>query len=566
MRESAFAAALQRTDATAYNPFGYTFKVLNGVVVPDQPFASPRSVLSTFNQLWRRDGFSATGSLDFRASGTLFSLLGRTASGALGGEYRKEYFSDRRAPYAGTNPVGNPLGLNPEDNDFLLASPKPDSGGSRNVASLYTEVALPLFEAKHNVPLLRSLELTGSVRYERYSDFGNATKPKVGLNWRPFTALMIRGSYNEGFTAPNLPTLYAPTQYTVDSAPGVTDVYRNPITNEGSYVQRQYSLGNKNLLPVNSRGKSAGLVLDVPKLKGLTLTADYWLIEQSNVIGSYTTSQILNSDAALLNAYTQAQLASGKTIAQVDLGSGTAAYKGDVGVARFAPTAADIATFAAYNATRPASAQAAVVGQIISRTAAYQNLAKGYAAGWDLGLNYTLPKFPIGRISLNADWSYIIKTYQIRNVTGAPSLFIERMDVDGTTRWRGTTGVTWRKSGWTAGLSGYYIGSFADATGTTTAATYAALGAPSYLSKQFDGGNYLYRYRVHDVVTFNGSASYRFGTGSPQWLRRSSIRLGVVNLTDKEPPLATGQFGFSASVHGPLFAGRTWSMELVKSF
>ena len=59
--------------------------------------------------------------------------------------------------------------------------------------------------------------------------------------------------------------------------------------------------------------------------------------------------------------------------------------------------------FAAYNATRPASQQAPVVGLIESRNIQFQNLAKGYASGIDLSLNYAVPNLPIGRATLNAD-------------------------------------------------------------------------------------------------------------------------------------------------------------------
>ena len=99
---------------------------------------------------------------------------------------------------------------------------------------------------------------------------------------------------------------------------------------------------------------------------------------------------------------------------------------------------------------------------------------------------------------------------------------------------------------------------------TVTAATYTALGAPGYISKQFDSGSYLYRYVVRDVVSFNASVGYRFKQEAPRVLRNSSIRLGVINLTDREPPHTSDQIGFSAGVHGSLFQGRAWTLELTK--
>ena len=183
-----------------------------------------------------------------------------------------------------------------------------------------------------------------------------------------------------------------------------------------------------------------------------------------------------------------------------------------------------------------------------------------------MSLNYQAPVLPIGRLSFNTEWSYLIKTYQIRTPAGSAPTRVDRMNVGGTTRWRGIGTVTWRKAAWTGTLSGYYIGAFADTGATISAAQYAALGGPSYIAKTFDSGSFVYRYIVHDVVTFNGALSYRFQRDAARLLRGTSLRLGVINLTDKEPPLAQGAFGYSSSVHGPLFAGRTWTFEVTRQF
>ena len=71
---------------------------------------------------------------------------------------------------------------------------------------------------------------------------------------------------------------------------------------------------------------------------------------------------------------------------------------------------------------------------------------------------------------------------------------------------------------------------------------------------------------VRDVVSFNASLGYRFKQEAPRLLRHSSIRLGVVNLTDQAPPLGTGGFGYSPGVSQSLLAGRTWSLEIAKPF
>ena len=557
VRESLFDAALLRTDATAFNPFGYTFKASGGAVVADQPYTNPDSVMKTFTWGFRRDGRSALSSVDARASGPLYALWSGDISLAFGAEYRKEKFSDLRPPYISINPPGS--GLDLTTNDVLQFPPAPDSAGKRNVTSFYTETVIPLAASKNNLPLFKSVELSASARYEKFSDFGKTTKPKVGLNWRPVNSVMLRASYSEGFTAPSLPMLYAPSQYNTSALPGITDAYRNPVTTEGPYVIRTYSFGNPALKPAISRGKSAGIVLDVPGLKGLSVTADYWEINQSDVIGSRSSQLIFDTDALLLKAATATQLAAGKTLAQVDLGSGTAAYKGDPAVVRFPVSTADTAAF--NKSTNTANG---VVGQILSISTPFLNLSKGYASGWDFGLNYTSRKFEIGRFDLNTDWAYLRKSFTVQSsATGAP-IVTERVNVGGSSRWRGAATLSWHRGQWGAGISAYYTGSFADTGATTTKAIYDSLGAPSYIVKQFTTGNYFYYYKVHDSMTYNAFASYRTGAQAPKWLRSASVRIGVVNLCNTEPPLSSGATGFSTAVYQGLLIGRTWTLELSK--
>jgi iron complex outermembrane receptor protein len=559
VRQSLFDAALLRTDATAFNPFGYTFKVQNGAVVADQPYHNPLSVMSSFTWPFRRDGRSAISSIDARASGSVYSLWSGDISLALGAEYRKEKFSDLRPPYISVNPPNS--GLDPLGNDVFQFPPAPDSAGKRNITSFYAETVIPLAAPRNDIRLLKSLELSASARNEKYSDFGKTTKPKVGLNWKPTTTVMLRASYSEGFTAPSLPMLYAPSQYNTSSLPGITDAYRNPVTSEGPYVIRTYSFGNPALKPAVSRGKSAGIVFDVPYVRGLSTSVDYWEISQSDVIGSRSSQLIFDTDALLLRTYTAQQLAAGTPLASINLGSGTAAYKGDPAVVRYAVSAADIAAF-----TKSTNTANAVAGQIFSISTPYMNLAKGYASGWDYSLNYATPRFAIGRFDLNTDWAYLRRSFTIQSSATGDPIMTERVNVGGSSRWRGSATLSWRNGNWGAGLSGYYSGSFADTGATTTAALYNSLGQPTYIIKQFSTGNYFYYYKVHDNITYNAFASYRFTQQAPKWLRASSMRVGVINLLNTPPPLSSGATGFSTTNYQGLLVGRTWTMEVTKSF
>jgi len=558
-RESLLGQALAQGDAAAFNPFGYTFKIAGGQVVADQPYRNPASVLSTIMGHQTRTGETSIASLDLRASGALFRGWAGPVSAGVGGEFRRETFLDRRPAFFSLNPAGS--GLDPNNNDFIQASPKPDSAGDRDVASVYLELVAPLVAPENRVPFVRSLELGASVRYERYSDFSDTTNPKFSLNWRPVPALTVRASRNRGFSAPNLATLSYPFQYSVIPAPGSIDPYRNPVTNEGAYVMRNYTGARRDLEPASSRGRSIGVVYELsrPGLGRLILSADYWSIAQRGLIASPTSQQVLNSDANLLRAYVEAQRAAGVAIDQIDLGSGASDYKGNPAVVRNPVTAADRASFAAYNALHP-NAPEAVAGVILSRQTAYQNLAAGFVSGWDYSVEYVAPELPIGWLRLSIDWARLLKSYTLSPITaGAQPQVQQRLNIDGNTASRASATLSWRRARWTASLAAYHVGAYGDSNASTTAAVYESLGRPSYLTPVTDNGAVTYLYRVKATTSFNAAAGYAFASGA-------MVRLGVVNLTRVAPPLASGNFGYTASTYSGLAVGRTWTVELSRAF
>ena len=564
VRESKLQEALKRTDATAYNPFGYTFKVENGAVVADQPYRNPAAVVDYFSETYRRNATSSITSGDLRATGRLLTLWDRDIMAAAGMEYRVEDLKDLRPPFSGENPASS--GLDPLNNDFLLHPPRPDVIGDRDIFSFYTEVVVPLVTPKQSLPLVQTLEISASARHEQYSDFGNTTKPKVGANWRPFSWLMLRGSYNEGFMAPSLAALFTSPRWTISAGAGDLDTYRNPVTAEGPYVQRTYFGGNADLKPQESEGRTFGFVIDVPAIKGLSLTADYWRISRTNLLGQRSVAQIRASDDTLLKAYTSAQLAAGTPIGSIDLGSGTGSYKGDPDVVRFALTPEDRTTFANYNAANPGNQQGAA-GKIFSLNRPFVNISTSEHAGWDFGVRYVLPRLPLGNLAFNSEWSYLERSESTLAPANLPPTLNNGLYANGAARWRGTSNVMWRKGPWSAAFAAYYVGKTHDAGATTTAAIYESLGQPSYIEPFFTAGQTLYRRVIDPTLSFNALFGYRFGDTAPVLLRRTQIRVGIINLNDEEPPLASSEgFGYDASVNQNLLTGRTWTLELTRSF
>lgn len=564
VRESKLQSALARTDATAYNPFGYTFKVQDGAVVADKPYTNVQATVDSFADVFARTAKSSIDSLDARADGRLLSYFGGDIMSAVGAEYRREKLSDTRPPFSGENPASS--GLDTTNNDFLLHPPRPDVIGDRDVTSFYAEVVVPIVSAARPLPLVHTLELSGSARYEKYSDFGDTTKPKIGANWRPFPWLMLRGSYNEGFMAPSLAALFTSPRWTISAGAGDVDTYRNPFIADGPYVQRTYFGGNPSLKPQESEGYTYGVVLDVPAIKGLSFTVDWWRISRTNLLGQRSVAQIRESDTALLTAYTKAQLAAGVPVGQIDLGSGTDNYKGDPDVVRYALTPDDTAAFAAYNAANPGN-PAAVAGRIFSLNRPFVNISTSEHRGVDLGARYDLPPLALGRFSINSEWALLQRsetTLAPANVTPTTS---NGLYAGGAAKWRGTSNLSWRRGNWSASVGAYYVGKTHDTGATTTAAVYNSLGQPGYIEAFNNGGQIVYRRVVDPYWSYNFTAGYAFRESSAWFLRNTRLRVGVINFTDQEPPLTTSEgFGYDASVSQSLAAGRTWTLELTRTF
>ncbi len=563
VRESWLQNAIARNDANAYNPFGYTFRVLDGAVVADAPYTNPQSVVNSFSDVFARSATSYIASAEVRATGELFSWWGGDVMAAVGMEHRREDLKDVRPPFSGENPVDS--GLDPTNNDFLLHPPRPDVFGNRRVTSLYAEMLVPLISEDNEIPLFNRLEMNLSARYEDYDDFGNTTRPKVGLNWKPVDWLMLRASYNEGFMAPSLAALYTSPRWTITAGAGDIDFYRNPALNEGPYVMRTYFGGNPDLEAQRSKGDTFGFVIDVPFLTGFSVNADFWRIRRTGLLGQRSVAQINESDTALLRAYTQQQLNAGVPIDQIDLGSGTANYRGDRDVERYPLTPEDIAAFAAFNAANPNN-QVAAAGRIFSRNRPFLNLATSEHSGVDFGFRYELRELPIGDVVISSEWAYLGKSESVLAPPNVTPIINNELYANGAARWRSTSNIFWRNGSWNAGLGIYHVGKTHDSGAQTTQAIYESLGRPSYIEPHFTQGRTVFRRVIDPFVTYNLSVGYRFDSPEYGLLRDTRVRLSIINLTDKAPPLSSDNFGYDPGVAQSLLSGRSWNFELTRRF
>lgn len=139
-------------------------------------------------------------------SGDLAELPAGSLSFASGWEYRK--YTGQYQPDALT--VAG-------DYNGVVSSP---TAGSYNVNELFVELNVPLLAG---LPLAKELDLSLASRYSDYSTFGSETTSKIGFRYLMQDELLFRGSWSEGFRAPNIGELFG-------SASGFDAVLSDPCS------------------------------------------------------------------------------------------------------------------------------------------------------------------------------------------------------------------------------------------------------------------------------------------------------------------------------------------------
>ncbi len=156
--------------------------------------------------------------------------------------------------------------------------------GDRDIFSAYLEATFPVS---------RSLEAQLAVRYEDYSDFGTATKPKIGVRWNlpqtKWVDVLLRASFSQSFKAPDLGRLF--TSATVAFSSGVRQDPKRP--QDPPTQLRIVTSGNPLLRPEEADSHYAGAVFDVKAVKGLSFAVDYFVFDIKDVITAPSDTTLL---------------------------------------------------------------------------------------------------------------------------------------------------------------------------------------------------------------------------------------------------------------------------------
>lgn len=257
------AALNGTTRATAWNPFG--------------PSDNPDIEKNLYTRSRGLDGDINSLSYDAAVSGSFYQLPWKGA-GTLGVAGGYEYRHDE-------------LSGNPEPRNFIGFTATTPFKGTRDIHSAYAELS---------VPVQKWLDLQFATRHERYSDFGNTTKPKVAAKLRlpsnRFLNILLRGSYSESFKAPDIGQLYAPQSNATSTA-----TFLDPLRPQDAARQMPTTVGgNPELKPEEGKVQYTGAVFEVPAIKGLSFSVDFFDVQITNQITSLGAAYLLSAEGRRL--------------------------------------------------------------------------------------------------------------------------------------------------------------------------------------------------------------------------------------------------------------------------
>jgi iron complex outermembrane recepter protein len=393
------------------------------------------------------------------------------------------YFFEGSASGTIPSPFGSPIGVG------LVAGYRHESevdnlGPTNNDRAIKygaVELNIPIVSPGHGWEGLRRLELSGSVRYEDYSDFGGTTNPKIGLIYSPIDDLALKGTWGTSFHAPSLYQEYA-SQYT----------FAEPAADCGDNFPGKVCLvgdgSNPALRPETSVGWTLSQEYTPQWSPGLKATVTEWGIDFKNRIVDPFNSIVGEFDNPV---YAPFIVKNPNAAAIATLTSPPYLYTNISGLPVSTST-----VYAYYNAT-------------------YQNAARQNATGFDVTISDAIPV---------ADWSV------------APSVNLTHIDL---VQYVTPTSPANQLSGTIYNVPSYRArAGIALTQGGLGIATFL-----NYTSAEIDNtGNYLagstvLNDHVSSWTTFDAQIAYDFSALGP--LSDFKVTLSVQNLFDTNPPFVS---------------------------
>ena len=351
-----------------------------------------------------------------------------------------------------------------------------DAVGSRSHAAIGYEFSIPVFSR---------LTATTAGRYDRY-EYSDTTAGKftyaLGLEYRPFDSLLLRGSYSTGFRAPDLSYLYAGMSGSGSSG---TDYYQCRLANldpgydcvddsdyDASYNGRSH--GSTTLQNETSKSFTYGLVF--APTPTFDISADYYHIKLKNEVEYQSSNDILRREA---------DCRLGKTADGTPIdGSSSYCQQIESQVVRNAPNAQ-------YNPNDVTSVLVLPINAAIDQT-----------SGVDLNAHYRLNTSRVGSFDFNFGATYVIMHKTQLSVDAPVENELTDLYNYLIPRTKANASVTWNFKDFTTTLYGSRLG-----------------GIPNYTGTQ----------RLGPTFRYNLTMGYRVTPGI-------NVSLAVDNLFDSRPP------------------------------
>jgi outer membrane receptor protein involved in Fe transport len=384
----------------------------------------------------------------------------------------------------------------------------PAVAGSYNVKEVFGEFKLPLLD---NLPFAKHLEVNAAYRRSDYSTNAKTNTWGLGLDWQPLSQLRVRGSAQRAVRAPNIYELYTGQSVVLagpnddpceGAAPkasqaacantGLPASLYGKVTENSTNQYNGRTGGNPNVMPETANTYTVGLVID--PVKNLTITVDAFKLNIKNAI------QSVNAQSVFTQCLTTGNPLYCNLIHRDQLGSLWLTTNGYV-------------------------------------EAGTTNIGSQGTSGVDLGASYRMRTAGIGGLDFTLNGTYL-RSYTVENLPGTGSY--DCAGLFGATcgtpapKWRHKLRTTW-SSPWNfdASLTWRYIDRVKN----------DMLDSNPQLAGELDT----------QADAHMASRSYFDLNGTYRFSRKLTLALGINNLLDKDPPLAS-----SSSVTGTYGNGNTF--------
>jgi iron complex outermembrane receptor protein len=288
----------------------------------------------------------------------------------------------------------------------LNAPPASVFSASRTAYALFSEARVPIWG--NSAREVVTLDL--AARYDHYDDFGSHSVPQVGLEWRPTSSLLVRGSYGRSFKAPALLALHVPrfsqTNVLIDPASG----QQVPVT--------VTSGGNPELRPATGASHSIGFVFSSERLPGLRFGVTEWRIDQEDSVQQFSAQSILDNESLFPGAVARSPSQGGQS------------------------------------------------GLVESVDASYHNYGRISVSGIDYDGVYSWA-LPLGQLtaSFAATETYRYWAALLPGLPATSRVSVASDDMNFSPRWKGNVSLTWAMPNVDVSVSGRFIGRYLDYDG-----------------------------------------------------------------------------------------------------